>query len=91
MPGFYNDEEYDLAGFCVGVVDYDKIIDGSDIRVGDKIIGLASSGIHSNGYSLVRKVFFEKAKLTVHDRVDGLDDTLVLNCFARQEYTQNPF
>ncbi len=78
MPGFYNDEEYDLAGFCVGVVDYDKIIDGSDIRVGDKIIGLASSGIHSNGYSLVRKVFFEKAKLTVHDRVDGLDDTLGL-------------
>ena len=57
MPGFYNDEEYDLAGFSVGVVDKDKIIDGKDIKNGDVLIGLPSSGIHSNGYSLVRKLF----------------------------------
>ena len=57
MPGFYPLEEYDLAGFSVGVVDYEKIIDGSRLKAGDVIIGLPSSGIHSNGYSLVRKVF----------------------------------
>ncbi len=56
MPGFYGEDEYDLAGFCVGVVDKNKIIDGSTIKEGDIIIGLPSSGIHSNGYSLVRKV-----------------------------------
>jgi len=73
MPGFYKDDEYDLAGFSVGVVEYDDLIDGSEIRVGDTIIGLASSGIHSNGYSLVRKVLFEKAGLTVNDTVKGLE------------------
>ena len=57
MPGFYPEEEYDLAGFCVGVVDKKKIIDSKTIEVGDKVIGLASSGVHSNGFSLVRKVF----------------------------------
>lgn len=57
MPGFYPVDEYDLAGFVVGIVDRDKIIDGKTIKPGDKLIGLASSGIHSNGYSLVRKVF----------------------------------
>jgi phosphoribosylformylglycinamidine cyclo-ligase len=56
MPGMYNPGEYDLAGFCVGVVDKDKMIDGSAIAPGDVIIGLASNGIHSNGYSLVRSV-----------------------------------
>lgn len=56
MPGFYPIDEYDLAGFVVGIVDRDKIIDGKKIKPGDKLIGLASSGIHSNGYSLVRKV-----------------------------------
>lgn len=56
MPGFYRDGEYELAGFAVGVVDKEKIIDGSAIKAGDRIIGLASSGLHSNGYSLVRKV-----------------------------------
>jgi len=56
MPGMYGDGEYDIAGFCVGVVEKDKIINGSAIRPGDKIIGIASSGLHSNGYSLVRKV-----------------------------------
>jgi phosphoribosylformylglycinamidine cyclo-ligase len=57
MPGFYAPGEYDLAGFCVGVVDNAKIVDGSAITIGDKIIGLASSGPHSNGYSLIRKIF----------------------------------
>jgi phosphoribosylformylglycinamidine cyclo-ligase len=56
MPGFYPEDEYDLAGFAVGIVDKKDIIDGRKIKAGDKIIGLASSGIHSNGYSLVRKV-----------------------------------
>jgi phosphoribosylformylglycinamidine cyclo-ligase len=56
MPGMYKEGEYDIAGFCVGVVEKDKIINGEKIKVGDKIIGIASSGLHSNGYSLVRKV-----------------------------------
>ena len=56
MPGFYEEDEYDMAGFAVGVVDHDKIIDGSSIVPGDRLIGLASSGLHSNGYSLVRKI-----------------------------------
>ena len=57
MPGFYLEGEYDIAGFAVGIVDKPKIIDGSTIRKGDVLIGIASSGIHSNGYSLVRKIF----------------------------------
>lgn len=56
MPGFYTEDEYDMAGFAVGVVDRDKIIDGSAIKAGDMLIGLASSGLHSNGFSLVRKI-----------------------------------
>ena len=57
MPGLYNNEDFDLAGFCVGVVGRKKVIDGSAVKAGDRILGLASSGIHSNGYSLVRKIF----------------------------------
>ena len=57
MPGFYDEGEYDMAGFAVGIADKDKIINGSKIKEGDKLIGIASSGIHSNGYSLVRKIF----------------------------------
>ncbi len=57
MPGFYPEDEYDLAGFSVGIVDKDKIIDGSKLEAGNVIIGIQSSGVHSNGYSLVRKVF----------------------------------
>jgi phosphoribosylformylglycinamidine cyclo-ligase len=56
MPGMYSEGEYDLAGFCVGAVEKSKIIDGSKVKAGDKLIGLASSGAHSNGYSLIRKV-----------------------------------
>ncbi|NLX77693.1 MAG: phosphoribosylformylglycinamidine cyclo-ligase [Clostridiaceae bacterium] len=57
MPGFYPENEYDLAGFCVGIVDKDQIIDGKSIKSGDILIGIASSGVHSNGFSLVRKIF----------------------------------
>ena len=56
MPGMYADGEYDLAGFCVGIVEKNKVLDGSKVRVGDKLIGIASSGPHSNGYSLIRKI-----------------------------------
>jgi phosphoribosylformylglycinamidine cyclo-ligase len=57
MPGFYPQDEYDLAGFAVGIADKDKIINGKRIKTGDILVGFASSGIHSNGYSLVRKIF----------------------------------
>ncbi len=67
MPSFYGADEYDLAGFAVGVVEKKKIINGSKIKPGDKLIGLASSGLHSNGYSLVRKALFETAGYGVED------------------------
>lgn len=73
MPGFYKNGDYDLAGFCVGVVDAEKLIDGLEITVGDRIIGIASNGIHSNGFSLVREVLFEQENLDVDDKIDGLD------------------
>lgn len=64
MPGFYSDGEYDIAGFIVGVVDRDRIITGERVEIGDVIIGLPSSGLHTNGYSLARKLFFEVARYT---------------------------
>ena len=76
MPGFYNKGEYDLSGFAVGVVDKDKIVDGSRIRRGDAIIGLASSGVHSNGYSLVRKIFFDHKKMRVSKYIPEFGGTL---------------
>ncbi len=76
MPGLYAPGVYDLAGFTVGMCERDEIIDGSEIRVGDKIIGLAASGVHSNGYSLVRQVCFEDLKLKVADYVEDLGCTL---------------
>ncbi|MBF0559135.1 MAG: phosphoribosylformylglycinamidine cyclo-ligase [Nitrospirae bacterium] len=72
MPGFYQPEEYDLAGFAVGVVDRNGIINGDRIEAGDAIIGIASSGLHSNGFSLARKVFFDAAHFTVDKYVDEL-------------------
>ena len=72
MPGFYSDGEYDLAGFCIGVVEKRKIIDGSQIQVGNKIIGLPSSGPHSNGYSLVRKVLKRQGVVPNEDLLDDL-------------------
>ena len=71
MPGFYSDGEYDVAGFTVGVVDRDKIIDGSTISVGNKLIGIASSGIHSNGYSLARTLIFDHMGLSINDEFPG--------------------
>ncbi|MCR5481415.1 MAG: phosphoribosylformylglycinamidine cyclo-ligase [Clostridia bacterium] len=76
MPDFYGDGEYDMAGFAVGVVDREKMITGAAIKEGDAVIGIASSGIHSNGYSLVRKVLFDKMKLSVSDYIDELGMTL---------------
>lgn len=76
MPGLYRDKDYDLAGFVTGIVDRDAIIDGSDIRAGDKIIGLMSSGLHSNGYSLVRKICFSDHTYTVDQYVEELSCTL---------------
>ncbi len=76
MPGFYGQDEYDLAGFGVGVVEGEALINGSRITKDDVIIGLKSSGIHSNGFSLVRKVFFDIAGLKVDSYVDELGKTL---------------
>lgn len=76
MPGLYTEGEYDLAGFTVGVVENDKIIDGSDIHVGNRLIGIASSGLHSNGYSLARKVCFEILKMDIDTFVPELDRTI---------------
>jgi phosphoribosylformylglycinamidine cyclo-ligase len=78
MPGFYKPGEYDLAGFCVGVVESEKLITGSTVSVNDRIIGLASSGLHSNGFSLARKVLLEKGNLGVNDKVSGLEKTIGL-------------
>ena len=63
LPEFYQKGEYDLAGFCLGVVERKAILDGREIRAGDRVIGLASSGLHSNGYSLARKIAFDHAGL----------------------------
>jgi phosphoribosylformylglycinamidine cyclo-ligase len=76
MPGFYKENEYDMAGFVVGLVEYDKIIDGSGIHVGDQLIGISSSGLHSNGYSLVRKVCFEVLGLKIDTYVPELSRTI---------------
>ena len=72
MPDLYARGDYDLAGFCVGVVERQRIIDGREIAVGDVVIGVASSGLHSNGYSLARKIVFDIAKLKATDDVDEL-------------------
>ncbi len=76
MPGLYKAGDYDLAGFVVGIGERDKIIDGSEIKVGNKIIGLASSGLHSNGFSLVRKICFHDNDLDVNDQIEDLGCTL---------------
>ncbi len=76
MPGFYKENEYDLAGFAVGIVDNSKIVDGSGIHVGNKVVGIASSGLHSNGYSLARKICFDILKLKTDDYVPELGRTV---------------
>jgi phosphoribosylformylglycinamidine cyclo-ligase len=76
MPGYYEANEYDLAGFAVGIVDINNIIDGTEIRVGHRLIGLASNGLHSNGYSLVRKLCFEVLNLKLDEKIPELGKTL---------------
>jgi phosphoribosylformylglycinamidine cyclo-ligase len=76
MPGVYQNDDYDLAGFIVGVVERNRIIDGSEIAVGDRIIGIASSGLHANGFSLVRKVLFEQHHYNLADQIPALGGTL---------------
>lgn len=76
LPDFYQPGDYDMAGFCVGIVERQHIIDGRSIQAGDVVLGLASSGLHSNGYSLARKIVFESAGLKVSDHVPELDKTV---------------
>jgi len=76
MPGLYGAGKFDLSGFAVGVVERDGIIDGSGVRAGSELIGVASSGLHANGFSLVRKLLFEERNYQLDDRPDELDDTL---------------
>lgn len=76
MPGFYPDGVYDLAGFAVGVVERNEIIDGSKIKTGDIVIGLSSSGLHSNGFSLARKTLFEHANMDISTYISSLNNTL---------------
>jgi len=76
MSDLYGKGEYDLAGFAVGIVDKSKIINGTKVKIGDKLIGLPSSGLHSNGYTLARKVLFDVAGLKVDSKVEGLTRTI---------------
>ena len=76
MSGFYQSGEYDVAGFAVGVVEKKNLIASSRVKVGDILIGLPSSGLHSNGFSLVRKIIFDRKKFKVADKVDGLEKTI---------------
>jgi phosphoribosylformylglycinamidine cyclo-ligase len=76
LPDFYQPGEYDLAGFCLGVVERKHILDGKEIRKGDRVIGVASSGLHSNGYSLVRKIVFDHAGLAPDSYVEALGRTV---------------
>ncbi|MGG0175431.1 phosphoribosylformylglycinamidine cyclo-ligase [Gottfriedia acidiceleris] len=76
MPGMYPEDEYDIAGFAVGIVDKPKLVTGQTIKEGDILLGISSNGIHSNGYSLVRKVLLEKGGLTLDQHIDKLGHTL---------------
>lgn len=76
MPGMYNNDEYDLAGFSVGICDKENIITGKNVKEGDVLIGIASSGIHSNGYSFIRKIFLDKLDWKLDRYVDELGKTL---------------
>ncbi|PGL70850.1 phosphoribosylformylglycinamidine cyclo-ligase [Bacillus sp. AFS055030] len=76
MPGMYPEDEYDIAGFAVGIVDKPKLVTGQSIKEGDILLGISSNGIHSNGYSLVRKVLLEKGGLTLDQHIEKLGHTL---------------
>ncbi|MFC1729056.1 phosphoribosylformylglycinamidine cyclo-ligase [candidate division KSB1 bacterium] len=92
MPGFYHDGEYDISGTIVGIADRNKILDGSRISAGDVVIGLQSNGLHTNGYSLARKVFFDTAGYSVDSNLPGLEDTLgnellrIHKCYFKEVY-----
>lgn len=76
MPGIYKENDYDLAGFAVGVVEKENIVTGKDIKAGDMILGLPSTGIHSNGYTLVRKIVLDHKNFDLSEKFEGLEDTL---------------
>ena len=76
MPGMYSEDDYDLAGFSVGIADKNKIISGQNVNCGDTLIGISSSGIHSNGYSFIRKIFLEEYKYELNDYIEELGMTL---------------
>lgn len=80
MPGFYAEDEYDLAGFTVGVAERSRLLTGENVAEGDVLIGLPSSGVHSNGYSLVRKVLLERAGYKLDQYIGELGKTLGRNC-----------
>ena len=91
LPDFYQPGEYDLAGFCLGVVERKHILDGRDIRPGDKVVGLASSGLHSNGYSLARKIVFETGGPDARDvRRRNSADPWPTSCSSRRGSTSGP-
>ncbi len=83
MPDFYDEGEYDLAGFIVGIVSRDAILDGSKVRTGDRILALPSSGLHTNGYTLARKILFDRAGLGIDDPYPGLGDETVAQALLR--------
>ncbi|MCH7824065.1 MAG: phosphoribosylformylglycinamidine cyclo-ligase, partial [Acidobacteria bacterium] len=85
MPGFYAHGEYDVAGFIVGIVDRPRLLDGSAVRHGDLLVGLPSSGMHTNGFSLARKIFFDVAGLGIDDRVDELGETVGQSLLAEHK------
>src|SRR6184192_2175723 len=87
LPGFYGAGEYDLAGFCVGVVEKSRILDGSRVRAGDVVLGLASSGLHSNGYSLARKVFGDRPTGELLDLLLEPTRIYVKDCLALRAAT----
>ena len=76
LPGFYKEGEYDLAGFALGIVENAQLIDGSSVTVGDKLISIASSGLHSNGYALVRKVLLDHHKMNLREKVEEIGEVL---------------
>ncbi len=82
MPGFYAEDEYDVAGFIVGAVRRDRLLPSADVAAGDALVGLPSSGLHTNGYSLARKVFFELLALTVDSHVPDLGHTVAEELLA---------
>jgi phosphoribosylformylglycinamidine cyclo-ligase len=90
MPGFYADGEYDIAGFIVGVVDKEKVIDGRRIKEGDVVLGLPSDGLHTNGYSLARKLFFDVARYEVNTRLDELEGQTIGEALLRTHLSYLP-